>query len=461
MTALAPDRDQLRRFYAALFRHADDDTWLSLRAFRDDDQKEDKPYRISPWRLNGDVAAALEEIGKEADACAAASFPVVFAPPIATLQSARRARMADLANGLALSVECDRHPGEARRTLETLLGPATLVVESGGQWQDSQRGKAEPRLHLHWRLAEPTRTPERHAKLRQVRDIATELVGGDATNKPVIHCIRWAGSVHRKGEPKLCRIVAEHDTELDLDEALEALDPTGARRRQSERGDIGGEDNFELPPVLPPRLEDKRLAELKRTHARLFDLARFDEHHSRRDLALAGLACRLGWPPLEACRLIIAVQLEDDRPKDRQKADDRKYLRRTLALAYRDAGQQPADDHSEEEDEKKAKRSIATELVQIALATTELFTTPGDQIAYAAFEIEDHREVWPLRSRGFKTWLGRRLYEETKGRKTASAQAITDALVTIEGAAMFDGAVREVYLRVAAPQWPLLSRPRR
>ena len=101
------------------------------------------------------------------------------------------------------------------------------------------------------------------------------------------------------------------------------------------------------------------------------------------------------------------------------------------------------------EEEKKAKRSIATELVQIALAGTELFTTPGDQIAYAAFEIDDHREVWPLRSRGFKTWLGRRLYEETNGKKTASAQAITDALVTIEGAAMFDGAVREVYLRVA------------
>ena len=87
--------------------------------------------------------------------------------------------MADLANGLALSVECDRQPGEARRTLETLLGPATLVVESGGN--GGSQGEAEPRLHLHWRLAEPTRTPERHAKLRQVRDIATELVGGDAT----------------------------------------------------------------------------------------------------------------------------------------------------------------------------------------------------------------------------------------------------------------------------------------
>jgi hypothetical protein len=103
----------------------------------------------------------------------------------------------------------------------------------------------------------------------------------------------------------------------------------------------------------------------------------------------------------------------------------------------------------ESEDGKKTKRSITTELVQIALAGTELFTTPGDQVAYAAFEIDGHREVWPLRSRGFKTWIARRLYEESKGTKTASAQAIADALVTIEGAAMFEGAVRQVYLRVA------------
>ena len=119
----------------------------------------------------------------------------------------------------------------------------------------------------------------------------------------------------------------------------------------------------------------------------------------------------------------------------------------TAADHAEEEDEQPGD--AEEEGEKKVKRSIATELVQIALAGTELFTTPGDQIAYAALEIDDHREVWPLRSRGFKTWLGRRLYQATNGKKTASAQAITDALVTIEGTAMFDGTVREVYLRVA------------
>ena len=65
----------------------------------------------------------------------------------------------------------------------------------------------------------------------------------------------------------------------------------------------------------------------------------------------------------------------------------------TAADHAEEEDEQPGD--AEEEGEKKVKRSIATELVQIALAGTELFTTPGDHIAYAALEIDDHREVWP------------------------------------------------------------------
>jgi hypothetical protein len=33
----------------------------------------------------------------------------------------------DIVEGLALSVECDRHPQQARQILEGLLGPATVV----------------------------------------------------------------------------------------------------------------------------------------------------------------------------------------------------------------------------------------------------------------------------------------------------------------------------------------------
>src|SRR5262249_57034169 len=59
-------------------------------------------------------------------------LPVVFCPPIATFNSKDRAREQDVMLGLALSVECDQQPAQARQVLEQVLGPATLAVASRG-----------------------------------------------------------------------------------------------------------------------------------------------------------------------------------------------------------------------------------------------------------------------------------------------------------------------------------------
>jgi Virulence-associated protein E len=168
-----------------------------------------------------------------------------------------RAREQDIASGLALSVECDEHPQQARAQLEKLLGAATVVISSGGRWtpedrRDPRAGKhflhpratfdelegraeqlcfddftngsgEEDKLHLHWRLAHPAQGGDL-AKLKQARDLAARIVGGDPSNKPVCHPIRWPGSWHRKAEPRLCQIAAlDVDREIDLDAALAAL----------------------------------------------------------------------------------------------------------------------------------------------------------------------------------------------------------------------------------------------
>ena len=52
--------------------------------------------------------------------------------------------------------------------------------------------------------------------------LATKLVGGDDTNKSIVHPIRWPGSWHRKRTPRLAKIVASSDdNEIDLAEAVE------------------------------------------------------------------------------------------------------------------------------------------------------------------------------------------------------------------------------------------------
>lgn len=222
MNADAPlkaDRDQIARFVGALFRHADEDTFVSLRAFYDDAKK---VFGIEAYPLRGDLDGLVAAATSFATRAAQHHRPVVFAPPIATFTNGDRATEDDLQNGLALSVECDQRPSEARQKLELLLGPATIVVASGGEWPDAD-GVLHQKLHLHWRLTEPTRDAASHAKLKQCRAMAKTLVGADGTSTPMVHPMRWPGSWHRKGAPRLVRIVSETEHELDLDDAEQRL----------------------------------------------------------------------------------------------------------------------------------------------------------------------------------------------------------------------------------------------
>jgi hypothetical protein len=165
MTPLAADRDQLGRFVGPVFRYADADTFVSLRSFTH--RQGEKPAKIEAVKLNGHGHAALVTAA-ERHATWAANHrePLVFAPPVATFTNPARATEADLAQGLALSVELDETPTEALQTLVTTLGIPTVIMASGGAWTDPTTGEVQDRLHVHYRLREPTRDPVAHAKLK-------------------------------------------------------------------------------------------------------------------------------------------------------------------------------------------------------------------------------------------------------------------------------------------------------
>jgi hypothetical protein len=217
---LEPDRDQIEIFTEALFRHAGRDGFVSVRAFLENGGA---AFRISPVALKGGLRFLIEVA--EDDVRRAAQHPqkVVFCPPLAVFSNKDRAREVDIVLGLVLSVECDQHPHEATTKLEGILGPATIVAASGGKWVDPQTGELHDKLHLHWRLRSPARGSDL-AKLKQARDLAARIVGGDPSNKSICHPIRWPGSWHRKAEPVLCAIkTADPDAEIDLESALAAL----------------------------------------------------------------------------------------------------------------------------------------------------------------------------------------------------------------------------------------------
>jgi len=147
----------------------------------------------------------------------------VFCPPVCSFAEPSGAATENLAEGVALSVECDSNPYAALKKLTGILGKPTVVVASGGTWKN-EAGRLEAKLHLHWRLAEPTRDPADHARLYEARALAAEIVGADKTAVALVHPLRWAGSWHRKTDtPRLVRLKARPDSEIELGEALERL----------------------------------------------------------------------------------------------------------------------------------------------------------------------------------------------------------------------------------------------
>ena len=224
---LTPDREMLSRFAAIMFKHASPKGYVSLRAFPDSGSQGQKALFVYPITL-GDKDF-LDMLVDHARRAAEWHVSAVFCPPIATFRDPKNAKTDNICEGVALSVECDQYPLRARQTLEAILGPATVVVASGGEWTNPKTGGIEPKLHLHWRLSKPTSTKAEHDLLREARGLATKLVGGDDTNISIVHPIRWPGSWHRKATPRLAKIVASSENEIDLAEALYLLrDASGA-----------------------------------------------------------------------------------------------------------------------------------------------------------------------------------------------------------------------------------------
>ena len=55
-------------------------------------------------------------------------------------------------------------------------------------------------------------------------------------------------------------------------------------------------------------------------------------------------------------------------------------------------------------------RKQADVLIELA-RSADLFHTP-DTTGFADLEIDGHRETWPIKSKGFRSWLLRRYYKE-------------------------------------------------
>lgn len=219
---LAADRQQLERFVSALFKHAAVGSFVSLRSFTDKGEVAGPP-EISTVPVADTLSGVVEAASAAAQRAASASRKMVFAPPVCTFRDAGKASEDNVADGLVITVELDNAPATGLARLRRDFGEPTLVMASGGEWLDTE-GEVHDKLHVHYRLAKPARSPDEYVTLRRCRAMACALVDADATAIPLSHPLRWAGSIHRKATPRLARIVGgEPDSETTLQDAERTL----------------------------------------------------------------------------------------------------------------------------------------------------------------------------------------------------------------------------------------------
>src|SRR4051794_30489853 len=87
----------------------------------------------------------------------------------------------------------------------------------------------------------------------------------------------------------------------------------------------------------------------------------------------------------------------------------------------------------------------ADTLADICLEAEPFHSSEGT--AFADIKVGGHRETWPVRSRGFRRWIGKRYFDATGG--APSGSAVGSALNVIEARAQFEGPTRTVHVRVA------------
>ena len=235
--------------------------------------------------------------------------------------------------------------------LHALDTPPSVTIDSGNGLQPV------------WLLAEPIEaTPE-------YRDAAEALCGrieaalGARGTFNVDRLLRLPGTVNLPNKKK--RKLGRGETQARLLHAtwqryswrdlerlaakLEDEPPVHAVPIPASNG-RGSDAEFDLPPDAPEPLEPERLELLRANHPAAFDLARYDGDQSRQDLALATLAARVGWPEIDAWRLIIAVRGD-------RKAFRRDYVQRTLSRASAEPEPEP-----EAAQENKAGQSVRPEI---------------------------------------------------------------------------------------------------
>lgn len=241
---LEPDAAEIATFLDAVFGYCDG--FIPVRGFIDKGQGFDgRPHNI--W-IKADARAPDKMLTFAR--WAAREGAAVYVVP-GTVAEHGQAKAADLVQMQTVIVDLDA--GDVAGKLDHLvmhLGAPTLIVESGGRTPEGI-----DKLHVWWRLTEPTEGEDLAFVCRLRGDISVK-VGGDTHFRSAHQPIRVAGTVYHKTGFKRLVTIRRHEPRIEVDlrefaEAVDAMPPlpgVGA-----EPGPVQAKPDIDTVLVTPVR----------------------------------------------------------------------------------------------------------------------------------------------------------------------------------------------------------------
>ncbi len=259
----------------------------------------------------------------------------------------------------------------------------------------------------------------------------------------------------------------KRDPDDDVRNVLVEIRSTGAHTLFPGSVHPSGEEIAWVHDETPPNTDPGELSTAVGRLAAAALLARhWPDQGSRQDtaMALAGTLLRAGWVESNARDFICAVAFAAHDEEHTKRGDTVAATAQQLRSKNKVTGTPSLRTHIEPrvvdrglewlgigthdegaEEGGGGKKSQADELVEIG-STCDLFTDSFTN-PMAAMTVGGHREVWPLRSRNFASWLRREFW--LKAGKAAGSDALNASIGVLEGMARFDGEQRHLHNRIA------------
>jgi|GEM_PF-3883438 len=193
--SVTPDAEQTRAFFAALFPA---DGLLHFRAVPEPARADANGHKEPPRNLHYMFDATFPNtVAGFLDWCNVDGRAAFYLPGFVQTGGTGKADVLMLPAVLADFDKGD--PAANLAAAEGLIGPASIVVESGGQTDNG------PKLHAYWKLAAPATGGDIDLACR-VREEVARRFGGDPAFKQAAQVIRVPGSVHHKSGAKLVKL---------------------------------------------------------------------------------------------------------------------------------------------------------------------------------------------------------------------------------------------------------------